>query len=91
MLKLLAYAHKQLRQEDSLDKAFLQFSQNWVWLKRRGKEQILVRVSTHQGKPFWHRFFEPQPIVIHPNWYEVEFVHPQHQGGSRRDTRRVHQ
>ena len=30
-------------------------------LNRRGRPQVLVHVSTYQGNPFWHRFFEPQP------------------------------
>ena len=38
----------------------------WVWLKIKqgggGVTQVLVHVSTYQGKPFWNSgFFEPQP------------------------------
>ena len=31
-----------------------------------GVTQVLVHVSTSQGKPFWHRLLEPQPCVKVP-------------------------
>ena len=34
-------------------------------LNRRGKPQVLDHVSTYQGKPFRHRFFEPRPFRPH--------------------------
>ena len=32
-------------------------------LNRRGEPQVLVHVSTYQGKPSWYLFFEPQPAL----------------------------